>query len=335
MIPPIYLYTGSEIGEKEDAVKNLVKAAEKKYGEIDYYKYYWQDVEFSDVVSQLQNENLFVPCTFIVLSGAEALKTKGDISLLQSWIRSPGQAILVLTSEENSVDKKLKDVVPKENQKTFWELFEEKKEEWLSSHFKKNGYTITADAVQTMLEMIENNTGALKSASLMLFSAYPKGSLIKSDDIGKVLSSTREETPFTLFNAMCDTQKRTGERLEASALILHKLLYARSASAVAIIAGLSYCFKQLRLWHDLASKNLAPEKNGAFINKNAQKRYRAASRIWNPLQTASVVALLADADVKIRSGGTALESLLLEKMLYEIIVNGGVQCSQYEEQIQI
>ena len=335
MSSPIYLYTGSEIGEKEEAIALLKENAKKKYGDIDFYKFYWNDVQFSDVISQLQNENLFIPCTFIVLDGAESLKTKGDIELLKSWISSPGQAILVLTTTENSVDKKLKDAVPKENQKTFWELFDDKKEEWLSAFFRKNGYSISQDAVQSMLEMVENNTGALKSAAMMLFSGFPKGSLISSENVESVLASNREESPFTLFNAMSDAGENSGARLESSLVILHKLLYARSASGVAIIAGLSYCFKQLRLWHDCVLRGEIPEKNGAFTSKNAQKRYRSASRIWNAFQTASAIALLSESDMKIRAGGSALETILLEKMIYEIIINGGFQTSVYDEQISI
>ena len=335
MSSPIFLYTGSEIGEKEEAIQNLRKNAVKTYGEIDFYKYYWNDIQFSEVISQLQNENLFIPCTFVVLDGAEMLKTKNDLALLQSWIASPGQAILVLTTAENSVDKKLKDIVPKENQKTFWELFDDKKEEWLINFFRKNNYAITDDAVQSMLEMVENNTGALKSASAMIFSGFPKGSVITDENVQSVLASTREESPFTLFNAMADAENSPQARFEDSLAILNKLLYARSSSGIAIIAGLSYCFKQLRLWHSLVAKGEMPEKNGAFLNKNAQKRYRAASRIWNAFQTASVVALLADSDMKIRANGTALETLLLEKMLYEIVIKGGAQCGAYEEQIAI
>ncbi len=332
---PIYLYTGSEIGEKEDAIALLKKKAEKQYGSIDYYKYYWNDIVFSSVVAQLQNENLFIPCTFIVLDGAEALKNKGDVELLKAWLSSPGQSYLVLTTVENSVDKKLKDIVPKENQKTFWEMFEDKKEEWVTSFFRKNGYSITPDAVQAMLDMVENNTGALKTASSMVFQGYEKGSVITEENIEAILASTREESPFTLFNALVDTQNSAEARFENALSILSKLLYARSASGVAIIAGLTYCFKQLRLWNELLQKGEVPEKSPLFTNRSAQKRYREASRLYDQVHTAAVIALMAESDIKMRSSGSALEAMLLEKMLYEIIIKGGVKCSEYEEQISI
>ena len=332
---PIYLYTGTEIGAKEEAILALKKAAEKQYGSIDYYKYYWNDIEFSSVISQLQNENMFIPCTFIVLDGAEALKTKGDIELLSSWLSSPGQAYLVLTTEENSVDKKLKDIVPKENQKTFWEMFEEKKEEWIIDFFRKNGYSITSDAVQSMLDMVENNTGALKTAASMVFQGFPQGSTITEENIESILASTREESPFTLFNALVEAENSVEERFQSSLSILHKLLYSRSSNGVAIIAGLTYCFKQLRLWDEMLSKGEVPEKSPMFSNKSAQKRYRSASRLYDLPHTAAVIALMAEADIKMRSSGSALETMLLEKLLYEIIIKGGMKCSEYEEQISI
>ena len=82
---PIYLYTGPEFGERNDAVAEAKRAAEKKFGSIDYHQLYTSDVSLNDVLSLLRNGNLFVPARFVVLRGAEAIKKKEDIQLLSEW----------------------------------------------------------------------------------------------------------------------------------------------------------------------------------------------------------------------------------------------------------
>ena len=62
-----------------------------------------------------------------------------------------------------------------------------------------------------------------------------------------------------------------------------------------------------------------------------QKQYRNAAKIWTTGQATAILAILASTDMEIRSGGAAMEDVLLQKMLYEIIIKKGSQLSTYEE----
>ena len=106
----VYLFTGPEAGEKNEAIENLRDAASKKNNGIEQYKYYAADVRIEDIVAQLQNASLFSPALFISLRNAEQIKQKSDIESLVSWIKASKNSpnTLVLISEENSIDKKLK-----------------------------------------------------------------------------------------------------------------------------------------------------------------------------------------------------------------------------------
>ena len=110
---PIYLYTGPEFGERNDAVAEAKRAAEKKFGSIDYHQLYTSDVSLNDVLSLLRNGNLFVPARFVVLRGAEAIKKKEDIQLLSEWCEEQksvksDDVWLFLVSDETSVASKFK-----------------------------------------------------------------------------------------------------------------------------------------------------------------------------------------------------------------------------------
>src|SRR5574344_1708761 len=88
MPSPVYLFTGPEFGERNDAVQSVKTAMKKKFGQVDEYLYYASETDFGDVITALQSESLFVPAACIVLRGAELIKGKEDIALLASWVAS-------------------------------------------------------------------------------------------------------------------------------------------------------------------------------------------------------------------------------------------------------
>ena len=222
----VYLFTGPEAGEKNEAIENLRDAASKKNNGIEQYKYYAADVRIEDIVAQLQNASLFSPALFISLRNAEQIKQKSDIESLVSWIKASKNSpnTLVLISEENSIDKKIESAVPSSHKKIFWEMFENRKPQWVENFFRKNGFSISPDAVEQILEMVENNTESLKSECSRFFFCFEKGTTITSDDVEKILSHNREENAFTLFDSMADISK-----IHSSVLKVHWKFFRKYA----------------------------------------------------------------------------------------------------------
>ena len=251
----VYLFTGPEAGEKSDAINVLREDAVKKNGSIDEYKYYATDTRITDIVSQLRNASLFSPALFIVLRNAESIKLKSDTDLLSDWVKASSDSpnVLVLVSDENSVDKKLESKIPAANKKIFWEMFENKKPQWLQNFLRKNGYSADAEAIELILDMVENNTESLRSECSRFFYCFEKGHRISVSDVEKILAHNRTENAFTLFEAMADSSRSPAQRLETSLDILQKIRASRDSNSVAIISGLLYSFRQLRTWHVLHS----------------------------------------------------------------------------------
>ena len=88
MAAPVYLYTGPEAGERNDQVIAIKESLKKKYGSSDDFTYYGNDLNMSDVVTQLMTESLFTPATSVVIRNAEAVKDKKDIDMLSEWVKS-------------------------------------------------------------------------------------------------------------------------------------------------------------------------------------------------------------------------------------------------------
>ncbi|MDD6930033.1 MAG: DNA polymerase III subunit delta, partial [Treponema sp.] len=203
MTPPVYLFTGPEFGERNDAIENLKNSVSKKFGSVDNYLFYASETPVNEFMSVLQNESLFSEATFITVKNAETIKKKDEIEIILNWIKNvkSENAVLVLVSDEISVDSKIEKAVPSSNQKKFWEMYEDKKLPWIQNYFSKNGYTLTEDAGNLILSLIENNTQSLKAECSKFFICFPKGTKITEETVDKILTHTREENAFSLFDA--------------------------------------------------------------------------------------------------------------------------------------
>lgn len=350
-VAPVYLFIGPEFGERNEAVDKVKNDLKAKYGDFEEHVRYYPETKLSEVVSELSIDSLFSPATCIVLKNAEQIKLKDEIELLKNWIESvtpsplkssvKDSSVLILVSDEISVDAKLKKIIPAGecNQKIFWEMFENRKEPWLQNYFKKNGFALTSQACQTILEMVENNTESLKSECSAFFSFFPKGYQIKEEDVEKVLSHNREENAFTLFDAISEVSSSKEKRFEKALLILQKISAAKNSGVgIELISGLSYCFRRLSLWHDLSKSGIVSDtvyKQNGFTSMKAKTQYANASRIWNSAQTAAVRAILSKYDVEIRSSGNTQEYNLLSLMIYEIVMKNASVRFEYETDWEI
>lgn len=340
---PFYLFTGPEFGEKNDTLQEIRSKAEKKFGQIDFYNFYASETKLGEIMAILTNGSLFSSARFVVIKNAEVIKKKDDIQLITDWINASVQqkaedSILVLISDENSVDKKLENLVPKENKKIFWEMFDDRKIPWLKNFFSKNGYKIKDDACETILNLIENNTEALRTECSRFFMCFEKNHLITSDDVDQILAHNREESSFTLFDAMADSDLSTDKRLEKSLEILQKIRHSKESSYVPLIAGLLYCFRQLKLWQTLHNGTHPSDfdlKINGFSSKKVQARNRKASSLWNLQQVQRCIALLSATDMQLRSSGTALEETMIQTMVYEIIVKKGSKITEYQSNLEV
>ena len=316
----IYLFTGPELGDRNDAVEKVKTSHKKQFGTIDEHLFYLIETPLSQVMTILQSGTLFSDGVLIVCKNAELIKKKEDIQMISDWLEdAEPSAVLILISDEITVDSKLEKLIPPANRKKCWEMFDSDKLPWVMNFFSKNGYGIQQNAARMILEMVENNKQALQNECSRFFVCFPKDHEITEDDVESILTHNREENVFTLFNQMANPSESALVNLEKSLSILQKIRLSGDNSPVMIIAGLSSCFRKLVLWHK--------EGEGAIFGKLQQKQYRNAAKVWSLGQATAILAILASTDMEIRSGGNLLQDLMLQKMLYEIILKKGAQIS--------
>lgn len=339
---PIYLYTGPEFGMRDEAVDTVVKSLKKKFGEVEEHVYYLNETSVGQAVSAAGNGNLFASATCVICKNAELLKKKEDIQLLEEWIKTTqdsgeDSSALIFVSDEISVDSKLDKLVPASNKKKFWEMFDNQKIPWLTDYFRKNGYNLSPDAAQMILDMVDNNTLALKNECSRFFLCLEKGKVVTPEDVDSFLTHNREENAFTLFKQMTGSYDSENKRFEEALEILQGIRLSKDSSSVPLIAGLSSCFRRLVLWHRIQDESNggygADEttlKSNGFGSSLIQNQYRKAAKIWTKGQATAILAILSSTDMQIRSGGSAMEDVLLQKMIFEIVTKKGASLATVE-----
>ncbi|MCL2094391.1 MAG: DNA polymerase III subunit delta [Treponema sp.] len=321
-----WLFLGPEIGEKDEAVKAIKQGISGPAGsglaggglsniELEEHVYYGGETAMSQVVSEMQNGALFSDRRLFFIKAAEGIKKKEDQTLLASYIASPSDdTYLILLSEESSISKVIENKIPSTHRRVFWELLDSRKTQWVSSFFQNAGYRIGGEAIETILELVENNTAALKQecSRLLLFCKDSKE--ISAADAEKWLSHTREENPFILFSRIA-----SGD-LERSLESLRILLAAKE-SPPAIFAALASCFRKLLSY--LALKEGGVRDDGEYRKigvsaPGAKRDYAAAAARYNTAAAETCLALTTEYDFLVRSRSSFPEHIVLDSYVLKL-----------------
>jgi DNA polymerase-3 subunit delta len=313
-----WLFLGPEIGEKQDAIDEIRKDLAPKAGPggspVEETVFYAGDTPVADMVSALWNGSLFADRRLFFIRNAEAIKKKEEVELLASYIASPSEGtVLILVSEENRLET-IEKAAPSLGKRVFYELTEGRKAGWVADFFRSSGCRINDEGVQTILELVENNTAALRRECSRLILFLGKDRRITGEDVEKWLSHTREESAFTLFSRIAEGD--FSRSLES----LRTLLAAR-VTPPAVFAGLGWCFKTLRAYLALTEAGVRDEwefKKIKVSTPGARRDYASASGRYNSAAAETCIALTAEYDYRIRAAESFPEEILMEQYLYKI-----------------
>ena len=309
------LFLGPKIGEKQ----NFIEEIRKQLSTPEEMVYYAGDTPVSTMVSTMMNGSLFADSRLFLIKNAELIKKKEDVDMLSSYLANPqDDTYLILISEENSVARGIENKIPPAGKKIFWELLDSRKSEWVESFFRKEGFRIGTEGIQTILELVENNTTALgqECSRLMLF--LDKAKEISGEEAEKWLSHTREESAFTLFSRIAAGD--FSRSLESM-----RILLAAKESPVAIFAALASCFRKLISYLFLKEAGITDEAEYRKIgvsSPGAKRDYSAAGKLYDSAGAETCLALTTEYDFLVRSSGTFPEQILMDRYLYEIHSTG-------------
>ncbi|MCL2764685.1 MAG: DNA polymerase III subunit delta [Treponema sp.] len=318
-----YIFLGPELGKKLDALNNI----RKKFKGAEETVFYIGENPVNIIADIIQNISLFSDTRIIIIKNAELVKKKDEAELIASCIKNldAGTALVLLSDEIKLAagleDACLKAGMPKTNHQIFYEMFENEKSEWVRQFFRRSNYSIEQDCIDTILELVENNTDALRRecARLIHFAgaAGQKNSL-SPGEAEKWLSHNREESAFTLFSriASCDLSKA----LESLGAML-----AAKQSAQSILAGLAWCFRKLCDYLSLLETGDSYQPDSFELKKiglsspKAKSDYAMAARHYNMESAEACLALTAEYDMLLRSPAAIMENILMDRYILKII----------------
>ncbi len=323
----LYLLLGPEEGEKDAWLRRLLERLTKESGgPPEVHRYYPFETDLSEVLAALANGSLFASFRVALFHNAEELKSKQAVELLAGYAARPSpDTALLLESPEvggwKGVDKRIERLVPKENKVIFWELFESQKQGWVNNFFRARGVSVEPEAVDFLLDMVENNTRELQAICERLALFFGRGARVGYAEVERLLYHSKEENGFTLFDRLA--ARDLGDCLE----VLSKILLSRDSDAVALLAVLASQVRKLHAFARLLEAHYTAEEAAGRLEirgKRAQQTYAAACRRYSPEELARILRLTALFDQRARSLKASLHPALLQLYLYYAVVRGGI-----------
>jgi DNA polymerase III subunit delta len=321
-IESAYLLAGPEAGKRAAFCAELraaIAAADKAPPEE--HRAYAYETGVSEVLALLRNGSLFSSRRIVEYRGAELIKGKEDTGALAAYIASPApDAVLLLVTDSFYVEKAIEEAIGKERKRSFFEMFENEKPRWVSNRLRELGLGIDDGGIEAILELVENESGALETACSSLAVVFPKGTVLSEDDVEAAIARNRQEDAFSLFGRIA-----TGE-LEEALETLDAVLADRRGDAVQIIAALSWSFRRLHKLEELMGEGEGLESACMKLqmrSKALQRQSAAALRRYPKADCERVILFASKLDAKARTMGGSYERTLLQMLVYGIMAKKG------------
>lgn len=327
---------GPEEGEKLAWLEGEKRRLAGLHPDMEVVNLFAFDTDPAALEESLFSSSLFSSFTLVVLKHYEELKKDSPVNrVILKYVQdkdSPNALIVLSSQTTYSLPAALSKALSRDMVISFWEMFENKKQDWIRSFFRKEGYQISQDAIRYILDMIENNTWEMKNTCSQLalfFQLSGTKGQIGLDEISSYLSHTREEDGFSLFACIARAD------LAKSLSCLKKILDSDRNGHIGLTGVLLRQFRLLESFSSLRSggEEAAFSNASAFSSSAAPVRgiktqrdkatFKTAADNYTLEDTGRIIRYLDGMDVKVKMAAADEVSLTLELMLYTIIVNRG------------
>jgi DNA polymerase III subunit delta len=321
-IESAYLLAGPEAGKRAAFAAELREAIAAADGAPpEEHRAYASETGVGEILGLLRNGSLFSSRRIVEYRGAELIKGKEDTGALAAYLKAPAPgAVLLLVTESFYAEKALEEAVGKDRKRTFYEMFENEKPRWIEKRLRELGLRIDEGGIEAMLELVENESGALDAACSRLAIVFPAGTTLGEEEVEAAIARNRQEDAFSLFERIA-----TGD-VESALETLEAVLADRRGDAVQIVSALTWSFRRLGKLHALMEEGEGLESACMKLqmrSKALQRQSAAAVRRFPRPDCERVILLTSAFDAKARSMGSLFEKTLLQLLVYGIMVKKG------------
>ena len=336
-----YILLGPEEGDKNEWIRKKKAQVAKEHPDAEICTFFAGDDNGAALTALLGQSSLFSSYRLAILKMFENRgRTDGLVDAIVSFLKSGQQDadLIIVTSEKSDarIPESIRKLIPKENRIFFWEMFENKKRDWIARAFKDEGFAISQDAIEEILFSVENNTQEMKNlvSSLTLYfrAAMPGKKDVTLADISEYAIRTRTEDGSTLFQAIAEGD------LPHALQIMKTISETDSGGLQRAFAAVGTRFRLLESYislvqggesaQDAAAKAsyLSPYPESfsqGGIRKKELPVFSRAMSVYSLEDVRAIIRYLGRMDTAMKGAGTEMEELVFSDIIYTMAVFRG------------
>lgn len=318
---PAYLFLGPEQGQKDEAIRELrLQARSQHPGGLDEHRFQAGEDPIERILGALENAALFAEGVFVTLAQAENLRAD-ESRALAAYLKHPNpSAVLVITSVEYRIDTHLQSAIPKEAQRTFYEMFENHKRSWVLTYFRNRGYSIEPEALDFFLEMVGGTTDQMQSEAERLLLFHPAGQPIDLEVLENYLQHQKEESPFSLFEALLHL------RLDQALKIANKILLTGDGQVTGLMILLARQWRSLYQFRCGLDAGIPEETliTELKLTKRQASQFRKSADVLTIDHVRAIYRLTHRYDLRLRQARSEEKKLLLDLYVFQAVEKRGL-----------
>ncbi|MBN2322854.1 MAG: DNA polymerase III subunit delta [Spirochaetes bacterium] len=202
-VRPVYLLLGEDRGSKEEVVQSVKKSLFKNSEESTAGSsvFYGDETPVYAIVEALGASSMFSAKSLVVVHDFDRIGNKKPI--LEYAERPDKDTVLMLLSEKNSMAKSVTDAVLKHGKAaTFWTMFQNEGERWLSRYLKRLGVNAEQEAVGYIVEVTGTGKLEMKSQAEHIVNYLEKDEPLALDTAKRIITKLYRYTVFDLANRL-------------------------------------------------------------------------------------------------------------------------------------
>ncbi|MGB1972370.1 MAG: DNA polymerase III subunit delta [Flavobacteriaceae bacterium] len=311
---PIYLLMGKETFFIDQISNQLIeKVVEEAAKDFDLTVLYGKETSVEQILEAAKRFPMMGDRQLIVVREAQYLEK--TLELLEPYLANPQQqTVLVLCYMHKTVDKRKKIYKSILKQGLILEskpLNDYKIGSWIEQRGKTFGFSLHPHAVALLVTFLGSNLSKIDKELEKLSLNIEEGSVVTTEEIERFIGFSKEFNSFELNNALAQ------RNLTLAFRIVHNMAANPKQHPIQLtIVVVFNFFQKLFMYHGLSSSAEASKVLG--VSPYFVKDYSAAAKKYSMKQTAKVLGILKEMDLK--SKGVGAQNLPLEEVMKEMIL---------------
>ena len=179
----------------------------------------------------------------------------GILNRLKFSVAKENTYIVMLNETNDKIPAGLLNLLNQDQHVIFWEMFDNQKPAWIRGEFRKYNLLIDDDAINFIIDTVENNKYDFERAIEKIFIYYSnlesKNNIVDKTVIENYLYYSKEESPFSLYSALL------AKNCEKALSILNKIFLTDEDG---IVGGLMWSHRRfLKILHLVENEKKSPD----------------------------------------------------------------------------